>query len=162
MHFEEAETSTPRGLMILTWVLTLASMGFFVACLGQSAYTVDGKAGLFATSGLDVLLSGWMGFLYGMIEWYANPLLTISWLLALLDKTLAGLLCAFGALALALGFLDRATMILDESPNDCPIVSRDLGYWLWIAAIATSLVALVIPMLARFVRSHRQLRSNRW
>jgi hypothetical protein len=152
MRMEELDTPRSRAVNVTSHLSIGISVALFVLCLFLPAYTVFGKQELHSTAGFQVLIIGWLGILDSMLEWYANPLLVISWFLIAFRIRTVGLIFSAGSLYLALSFLDRAQMILDESPNYGDIVSRDLGYWVWIASISFSIAAAVIPLAYNLAR----------
>lgn len=152
MRTEEPDTPRSRAVNAVSHLSTGISAALFVLCLFLPAYTVFGKLELHSTAGFEVLIIGWFGILDSMLEWYANPLLVISWFLIAFRIRIVGLIFSAGSLYLALSFLGRTQMILDESPHYGNIVSRDLGYWVWIASISFSIAAAVIPLAYNLAR----------
>ena len=124
------------------------SIALFVTCFFFPAYEVAGKSGPYLESPLEVLITGWLGAHYSMLEWYANPLLLISWLLAIYKSYALSFLSALGAIYLGLSFLARKQMVLDTSPNYGDITGHGPGYWLWIASMALSLFTATAGAIA--------------
>lgn len=134
-----SESSRP-GLIPL--FLVLLSVGIFVASLlGNGFYIARNGNSPFA-SGAILLLMGWLGLLDGIVAWFANPLLLISWCY-----------CAFGkAGQVALGFagiafLLAASFLLCQSVTDNPsgirsdVTEYGWGYGLWMTSIVVAILA---------------------
>ncbi len=143
MRVEERATPDYRSVNVISYLLLGISIALFITCLFLTAYTISGRS---APTGFEMLLIGWMGILYSMLEWYANPLLVISWALIAFRFRAISLLFSLGSLYLAMSFLSRTQMILNEAPDYGDIASRDAGYWVWIASISFSIAAAVIPL----------------
>ncbi|ALN64567.1 putative membrane protein [Lysobacter antibioticus] len=113
----------------------------FIVCLVLPAYTV-GSASSEMHSGLsyEKLLMGFLGPLIGVFEWYANPALLLSWLLLWKKHFIAGAIFAAVALVTGGAFLFRHEIIINEAGHSGTILSKDVGYWLWIASMAIALI----------------------
>lgn len=132
-----------RASLVSSWLL-------YVACLPMQAFsTVVPNAGAIPqghSSGIELLLTGWLGAFGGYFEWLANPLVALAWLLSLLGSQRSAFAAAALATAVALAFMHRSKILVTEAGHQDQIASLDAGYWLWIAAMivaaATALVAL--------------------
>lgn len=153
MRVEKHATPNSQSSNVISYVLLGASIALFITCLFLTAYTISGRS---APTGFEMLLIGWMGILDSMLEWYANPLLVISWALIAFRFRAISLLFSLGAFYLAMSFLSRTQMILNESPDYGDIASRDAGYWVWIASISFSIAAAVVPLACDLARKMRK------
>ena len=152
MHNNPDTTRGARMTKLAAAVFVAISAVLFFVCMQFPAYTVSGHNGLHTTGVAEVLLFGWLGILYSMTEWYANPLLALSWAFTLCDQYLLSVLSGAASLYLALSFLERTRVILDEAPNYGVIVSRDSGYWLWIVCISLGLAGNLFPIVYRCLK----------
>ena len=108
----------------------LVSMAMFAASLPFGCFTC-GDASI---NSLMVLLVGWMGMFKGGANstWIANPLLAMSWLFFALRSYVTASVVSLLASALAFSFLFCHGVATDEGGADHPIVSYQIGYWLWL------------------------------
>ncbi|MGO1003293.1 hypothetical protein [Lysobacter sp. CA196] len=140
MSISTARPSDEAERRVIKKFLALSLLAF-VVCLVLPAYTVQ-SASSQMHSGLayEKLLMGFLGPLIGVFEWYANPALFLSWLLLWKKHFIAGGIFAAAALATAGAFLFRHEIIVNEAGHSGAIISKDIGYWLWIASIAIALI----------------------
>jgi hypothetical protein len=134
------------------------SVALFVACLFCECFYVDQGERSGGGTGGELLLVGWIGFIDGFHAWFANPLLLIAWIMALLWPRLVSPVFAIGALVLALGFLRHEDILINEGGGRAKIVGYGIGYWLWIASIGTALAGGAVG-LGLDVIAGRRLRS---
>lgn len=112
------------------------SVFLFVLSLCLTGFVTRGTPDPQAWKALCLFGIGWLGPLASYFEWYANPLLLASWVLALLGKRTAVVAASVAALVLALSFLLHGRMIVSEAPTYSEIISHSSGYWMWLASIA--------------------------
>lgn len=126
------------------------SVLLFIACLPLSAYTLEGSGGATTVRSYEVLLSGAFGPFIGVWEWYANPLLFLSWIFVATKYYAHALALAGLSLLVALAFLFRHSMMSNEAGDFSRIASVDSGYWVWTMSIeATLLVAAHLVIINR-------------
>lgn len=150
MDKSKRSSSRNEGFARIADGLLLLSIVAFVVCLPFSAYTVSGNGYVKASASAEILAGGWLGIFTGMFEWFANPFLWASWRYQWKSGYRSGLVCSGISLALALGFLVRSRIIVNEAGHYGDIVSKDIGYWVWI-------VSILLSLLGNFLAS----RSNR-
>jgi hypothetical protein len=112
------------------------SFCLFICCLFLPGFVTRDTPESHAWEAIYLLGIGWLGPLALHFEWYANPLLLTSWILALVGKRKTVFAASTAALVLALSFLLRDRMIVSEAPTYSEIISRSSGYWMWLASIA--------------------------
>jgi hypothetical protein len=122
----------------------LVSIALFITSLFLVPYQISVPKD--PTIGLFLLLFGWLGPLDGIFAWYANPLLFLAWNNFRRGKTVAALQKAVGSAVLASTFLFHKTILIDEGGGGATIVSRDLGYWLWLASPIALLLACTLSL----------------
>ncbi len=124
--------------------LTILSIALFLLALTQPAFFWGQAASSTGPSG-RVLLQGWRGLTAGYVEWLANPLLLLTWVLTLRrhrSPSLASLISATATVALMLVFLCRQTLRLPSGSADAAaILTYGVGYWLWLVSGLTGLIA---------------------
>ncbi|MEI6757682.1 MAG: hypothetical protein FDX18_10545 [Chlorobium sp.] len=111
---------------------SLGSVVLFFLSLTQDCYFTDRLDSL--TPGWALLLTGWIGFLYGYFTWFANPLLFLSWIGFFRKNFQLSFLASLGAILVMLSFLLYDKIVTSEAPNYSLITGYGLGYWLWVAS----------------------------
>jgi hypothetical protein len=104
--------------------------------LTQDAFYIDRVDHNAWSSGLWLLLIGWLGALMGSgaaLTWLANPVLFFSWFL-LSGNTKSAVLAGVAASIIALSFLLFTEVITSEAPTYSTITFYGLGYWLWLSS----------------------------
>lgn len=121
------------------------SLGTFAVSLTQKCYCTTAQCG----DSLAVFISGAFGVFFGgaALVWLANPLLILSWILAL-RKPKWSLMFSVLALGIALLFLGFPSIIDNEGGHRNQIISYEPGYWLWVASMA-AIVAVNVIRLAK-------------
>jgi hypothetical protein len=102
--------------------------------------TIKSCDSIVRNSGIDVLAGGWLGPLIGQFAWFANPLLLLVGTFAVLGKLdgsgrgriFGAVLCLLVVNAL---FWSRWSV---EGCDQIWITAYHMGYWLWIATVATA------------------------
>jgi len=142
VHFKSP--SPPGALRRKLFVAV--SIGLFLVSLTQPCYcTTDDVNVADAPRGIFLLLGGWMGVLFGILAWLANPALAASWLLLLFGESRkAALPFALASLGLGLSFLWHDDILVDERGGRATITGYAAGYWFWIASMAVMVAASVI------------------
>lgn len=130
-----------RGRSLAKWNATI-----FVCSLPFGAYstTLHGES---AANGFGLLLVGWLGLPIGYFEWIANPLLLTAWICLWIRRPGYAASFAAAACAIAVAFMLRDKVLINEAGDIRRIISLDTGYWLWVASTATTLasaIALII------------------
>ena len=120
-------------------VFLTVSVLAFVVCLPLPAFTIVGNGYTYSNPSYEKLISGWLGPFIGVWEWYANPTLLFSWLLLRKKYFVFGAISATASLLVAGAFLVRHSMIINEAGHSGTILSKDIGYWLWIVSIVIAL-----------------------
>ena len=108
--------------------------------LTQKCYCTTTSCG----DSIMALFSGTIGFLFGgaALTWLANPLLILFWFT--MKNAKRSLICSLFAVLISLSFLLFKTVISDEAGNYSLIVSRQLGYWLWVTSSSIMLIGNAI------------------
>ena len=131
----------------------IGSVVLFLASLTQPAVHLDGSTTGQRWECLRLLCIGWIGLLGKVYAWLANPALLAGWVLLLVRRNGRGALILILSLGFALSFLRETRWERNEAGvNTALITGHAIGYWLWIASIATALagglVAIVFDRLA--------------
>ena len=126
------------------------SMVFFVLSLTQKAYCTTTNC----SDSIMVFLLGWAAiFSTGAgICWFANPLLFGSWFLLKKNLKLSMFMGMTSAL-LALFFLMFSSIVDNEGAIPHPIISYNMGYWLWVCSTVTMLIGTYVLMYRHNVRN---------
>lgn len=122
-----------------------ASILLYSICLAFPAYNVEGPEGPRDVHSLLELAIGWLGIFYGILDWLANPLLLLTWILLALRHYKRAVAAAFASTFFAACFLARTTVVISEAPTYGRILSYHVGYWLW---LASSIMALLTSCFA--------------
>jgi hypothetical protein len=122
---------------MLLFLASLPCDGFYIRQDDQSASY---------GSGFELLLIGILGPLDGTYAWLANPALLVAWITLPLRPRAVALGFSLAALGIALEFLRRQNVWLNEAGGRGEIAGFGLGYWLWIANIATALAGSVVGL----------------
>lgn len=118
-----------------TRVALVLSVILFAASLTQDAFCV---------SGICSDWPGWSILLFGVLghtSWFANPLLLASWIAALFARRLPALVLSLAALGLAGSFMFETSVITNEAGMANPVTGLREGYWLWLASMASAVIA---------------------
>lgn len=94
-----------------------------------------------ATSGLNILWLGWLGIIDGVVAWYANPCLLLSFVLLLKLPDASGKFALLG-FCLGASALSIQHMVVDESGNQVA-VTLGAAYYLWLACFPVAYLASV-------------------
>lgn len=135
-----------RAIYVVGLSLSLVA---YVACMPLAPFSIANANGAHQgySSGFSILLTGWLGLMFGWLEWYANPLLWTTWLLLLLRKYVPAQVTSVSAVLLALSFVRRPEIPMGPSGPEAEILSLNAGYWLWVASMAMTLV--IVQVAAR-------------
>lgn len=121
------------------------SVLLFVGCLMLPAYTMAPGRPEVVYSYVELLI-GWLGILYGIPEWLANPALLVAWGLILTRRYKAAMIAALCATLLAAGFLLREVIVASEAPTYASIVAYHWGYGLWVGSAIVACAASAVAM----------------
>ncbi len=147
-------TTTPFAIASLRLAATALSVVLFCVALSQPAFALFGKSGTTAdVRAWRLLFAGWQAVQLGYVEWLANPLLWLSWLLSVASRRSTrpwALATAIASFALMLGFLGRAELTV--AAHSLPILRHEAGYWLWLGSAA-------LMMGSQLIGSHRLWRT---
>jgi hypothetical protein len=94
--------------------------------------------------GYQVLIFGWASLYYGVISWYANVGYFVTLALIRSGRTMS-IPVSMATLFIALSSLTKPTIEKSDGYNFY-ISSFNMGFYLWLAAIAMSFVAAVIQV----------------
>lgn len=130
MPFSNDEIITEEKLPRLKHAILLISAGLFVIALFGDCFVANDKP---QASGY-ALMAGWLA---GILAWWANPLLFLSWFLLLRNKGAAWFF-ALAALLLMLSFLNVRTTVTGEDGRASAITALAWGYWAWVASAVTT------------------------
>jgi hypothetical protein len=120
---------------LLRWIILVASVALFLVCLTLDGFYIDRPGASAAQAASELLVTGWLGLLAGIIAWLANPLLLAGWVLFALRQDGIALGLGLAALFCALSFLSVET-VLDSDAGYFKVIEYGLGYWLWVASTA--------------------------
>ena len=96
-------------------------------------------------NGLECLVWGWLGMLYGVgFEWLANPLLFMAWIFCFMKLRVEAIFTSAGTIILMLTFLRNHSIALDEGGNLYPIVGVGAGFWLWVTSAILCFAAALL------------------
>lgn len=133
--------------VIMSSVLLLCSVVLFLLSLLFDCVYLEGEKPL--TPGWSLLMTGWLGIIYGYITWLANPLVFVGWIVLLKKDFELALLLSIGAVLIMLSFLFYKSIITSEYPAYSRIVGYGIGYWLWVSSAGCLVAASVCGLLKR-------------
>jgi hypothetical protein len=107
------------------------SLVAFVACLFLPGFYVGDTQR--ENLGLSLLLTGWLGVLYGYLAWLANPIFLIAFFCRNTNPRKAAVLSVIG-FAIALEFLIHKRIVSDEGGGTAQITGVGWGYVLWLTS----------------------------
>ncbi|MBI3514558.1 MAG: hypothetical protein HY060_10915 [Proteobacteria bacterium] len=121
----------------------LPSMAVYAACLPFEAFCVDGRCA--DQPGWLVLLLGFfsVGETRANMTWLANPILFSAWVMIGFGEKAIAIVLSLVALVAAAAFLFMNTVITDASGTLLPITGVTVGYWLWLASMATACLGAI-------------------
>jgi hypothetical protein len=114
---------------------TILSVVLFGVSLTQPAF-LFGAAGRSTGPAWELLLVGWRGVSCGYVEWLANPVLVISWIMSVSRYRAGSAVLALTACGLMVTFLCRSSLQLPGAGPGVAVVSYRAGYWLWVMSAA--------------------------
>lgn len=123
---------------VTLYLFSLPLAGFYTGPAHQEAY------------GGALLLSGWLGMLYGHFSWLANPLYLWSVVVRKSNPRRSAML-ALLAFGIALEFLLHRTIITDEGGGTKAIAGVGWGYLCWLL----SFLSLCLSSLVRIDRQEK-------
>jgi hypothetical protein len=147
--------ANPRETLYSRYLVGL-SIALYAVCLFLDAFCVElmpNNAGRCDPwPGYPILLSGWILLpdsldSWANLTWLANPLLLASWLTIWLAKQMQRtipILLSVVTLATGAAFVPMKTVITNAGGVAHPIVSIEIGYWLWLVSMATACLAALI------------------
>ncbi|WP_156777999.1 DUF2189 domain-containing protein [Chlorobium ferrooxidans] len=118
--------------VIMSSVLLLCSVILFLLSLLFDCVYLEGEKPL--TPGWSLLMTGWLGIIYGYISWLANPIVFVGWIVLLKKDFELGLLFSICALLVMLSVLFYKSIITSEYPAYSRIIGYGVGYWLWVSS----------------------------
>lgn len=147
-------------------LLLVLSVALYVACLPRSAISLVGPR-CSDWTGWEILLLGWLGIYWlGMelsfspanMTWLANPVLFMAWMALYRKRNLRARCLSIIALLIGVfiffdpkvntpASLDLSYRVTGEPP--CQIAGYGIGYWLWLASMATACVAGLVGIIVR-------------
>ena len=128
----------------------IASIVLFVISLTQKCYCTTTSC----SDSIMVFLLGWAAiFSTGAgLCWFANPLLLAAWIVIKKNIKVAMFLSVFSFL-LALFFLVFDQIVDNEGGIAHPIISYNVGYWLWTASHLVMVAGTFVLMYRHNVRN---------
>lgn len=126
-------------------LLALFALMLFALSLMRPVAQVQYMHGLDVIDGWGLLVMGWLGAIMLQFGWWANPCFALALFLLLRGRRVGPRTAMIVAVALTLLLADALRW--RNAPNDAsdgPIVAYLSGYWLWCAAMAAAIVALVL------------------
>ncbi len=126
------------GLLLLSVVLYAAAL------VQEEAFCVDGQCANWP--GYAILLFGVLalGDNPANMAWLANPLLLAAWIATWMGRRVPAFIVGFAALVLAVSFSFAKTVIANEAGIASSVTGLRLGYWLWLASMATACAAALL------------------
>jgi hypothetical protein len=124
--------------------MLVLSIALYVTCLTQDAFCVKGRCSDWPA--WSILIVGPMGFSSSPanLTWFANPFLFASWICVWQGEKAVAFRVALVALMFAASFMLMSTVVTNEGGASFPITGLRAGYWLWLASIATTCVAVFL------------------
>lgn len=123
-------TSAVRFLLVAAAVVL-----YLLACGSEVMFVHYSQPPIY---GISILLTGWLGPLFGVVAWYANPLFLIALILFLCRRDRPS--CYFAVAALAIG---STSLLMTEwhhmgghGGGSRPIHAWGPGMWLWLGSLA--------------------------
>ncbi|MES2375791.1 MAG: hypothetical protein V4553_04400 [Bacteroidota bacterium] len=139
-----------KSYTIVVKITLVISMGLYAVSLTQQAYCISGACGNH-WSGISLVALGAIGGIMSAagLTWYANPLIWAAWSL-IKKKPKRAIFFSLLATLLSASFL-LATRISDvQADVTSYITDYRIGYWLWLASMATTLTgSLIVHLLSR-------------
>lgn len=115
-------------------IIKLMCMG--IACfIGAMLTPAFHFAGDMHLSGVDILVTGWMGLLVLDPRWYANPLVLVALLATLFGRHPIATRCAISASLLAIGSFVLPIRYYFKENSGTLVDHLGIGAYLWLAAI---------------------------
>jgi hypothetical protein len=125
-------------------------MGLYALSLTQQCYCISGACGNH-WSGISLVALGAIGGIMSSagLTWYANPLIWAAWSM-IQTKPKRAMVFSLLATLLSAAFL-LATRISDVQADVTSYITEyRIGYWLWLASMATTLIgSLILHLLSR-------------
>jgi hypothetical protein len=139
-------------------IIIISSLLIFIISFTQNAISANGYNGIEYYSSLATFLSGGFGVLggafYEWLIWLANPIFFVAIYLFVKDKKKSKNLSLL-AVIIGLIFTQWKEILANEGGTKIPIVSLDIGYWLWII----SFVIFYIGTLIYFYKGKAELKK---
>jgi hypothetical protein len=147
MPFSNDEQIPVEEKSKLKSVVLIVAVGLFLLSL----FNVCFCTGNACRTSIEAFLLGWLAMLTGgaAITWLANPFLIVAWILLSKKKNASWI---FGLLAsvLSIMFLKFDVIIENEAGHRSPIVSIQLGYWLWLSSCSATFIGSLIIRISKF------------
>lgn len=126
-----------------------ASIAIFSVSLAFNGFYIESDNPKAWSSCFGLLLVGWLGIFDGIIAWFANPLLVVSWILSRMRRTRKiAFFLAIAALLVAVSFLLVSDVMRDEAGNRARVSSYGIGYWLWLTSITVAMFGAALGVRA--------------
>ncbi len=143
----------------LIFLFVMVSVALFGFSLASDGFYIDRPSNPRAWSpGWCLLLIGWVTLIDGVVAWFANPLIAVSWMLIWLRSARVVALCAaLSALLLSLSFLLHSEIMTDEGGGRTAITGYGSGYWLWVSSMAVMAIGTLIAAAGRSLDSQNDV-----
>ena len=119
----------------------------FIISFTQNAIIANGYDGIKDYSSLATFLSGGFavlgGAFYEWLIWLANPIFFVAIYLFVKDKKKSKNLSLLAVL-IGLIFTQWQEILVNEGGTKIPIVSLDVGYWMWILSFMIFYIGTII------------------
>lgn len=122
------------------------SLVAFLACLFLPGFYVGDTQR--ENLGLSLLLTGWLGVLYGYFAWLANPIFLIAFFCRNTRPRKAAFLASIG-FVIALEFLIHKRIVTDEGGGTAQITGVGWGYVLWLTSFLVLLSSAIENLRAK-------------
>lgn len=102
-------------------------------------------------SGFIDLLFGWFGALFlgkTYAAWFANPFL-ITAIFTNKKAPVLSLIFSVIALPIALTFLQKGEVLLNEAGHKGYVTELQIGYWLWLSSMIMTMAAAIVSVVQK-------------
>ena len=139
--------------------LIILSLLIFIISLSKTAFSTNGYNGIRNAPSIAIFVNGSLAVLGGgfheWLIWLANPIYFTAIYFFIKDKKKSKHLILI-ALIIGLSFTQWKEILGDAAGNINPIVSLEIGYWLWII----SMVIFYIGTIIYFSKSKSELKNK--
>jgi len=128
-------------------IIIILSLLIFILSLSQNAMKTSEVDGIKYFSSISTFVSGGFGILggafYEWLIWLANPVFFVAIILLIKEKK-KSIYLGIIAIITGLYFTTWEEILANEGGRKVPIISLELGYWLWIISMIVFTIGAII------------------